>query len=57
MFDYNEAVKVVTDYLAENHPGKLYSVRPGNGCVWVSMGRTEGYYFVRDGKVVDVIYD
>ena len=32
-------------------------VRKGNGCVWVSHGRCECYVFIKDGKVVDVIYD
>ena len=57
VWNYKEDLKVVEQYLKENHPDKSYRARPGNKCVWVSMGRTEGYYFVEDGKVTDVIYD
>ena len=38
--------------------GVLYAtVRPGNRCIWVTYGNISCYYFVRDGKILDVIYD
>jgi hypothetical protein len=34
-----------------------YSLYQANGCVGVSYGRVSAYYFVRDGRVVDVQID
>lgn len=34
-----------------------YSLYQANGCVGVTFGRVSAYYYVRDGKVVDVIVD
>jgi hypothetical protein len=39
------------------HKGKPYVLQKGNGCVWVTMGVVNMYYFVRDGKIVDVQID
>lgn len=33
------------------------SIRPGNGCVWVSRGLVEEYYIFRDGRLVDIQVD
>jgi hypothetical protein len=34
-----------------------YTIYPGNKCVWVSYGRVNCYYIVRDGQIVDVQFD
>ena len=34
-----------------------YDIQPGNNCVWVSYGRVNCYYIVRDGQIADVQYD
>ena len=34
-----------------------YTMRAGNDCVWVSFGRVECYYIIRDGRIVDVQID
>ena len=57
MFDYEDALPIVEEYIRENNPTAVYTVREGHKCVWVSMGRTEQYYIVKDGKVVDIIID
>jgi hypothetical protein len=33
------------------------SIRPGNGCVWVSRGLVEEYYIFRQGRLVDIQVD
>jgi hypothetical protein len=34
-----------------------YTMRPGNGCVWVSYGLVNCYYVIRDGQIVEVQFD
>lgn len=48
--------EVVEKKLAEEGI-KHYSLYQANGCVGVSYGRISAYYYVRDGKVVDIIFD
>ena len=56
MFNYEEAFEVVKAKLDEQGI-KHYTARPGNNCVWVSYGRINAYYIVKDDKVVDIIID
>jgi hypothetical protein len=32
-------------------------LNPGNQCISVSYGAVSAYYFVNDGKVVNIIFD
>lgn len=34
-----------------------YTIQRGNDCVWVSHGRCDCYYIIREGKIKDIIYD
>jgi hypothetical protein len=34
-----------------------YTIHPGNKCVWISYGRVNCYYVIRDGQIADVQYD
>ena len=34
-----------------------YSIQPGNNCVWVSYGRINCYYIIRDGRIAEVQFD
>jgi len=34
-----------------------YTILPGNQCVWVSYGRVNCYYIVRNGRIVEVQFD
>jgi hypothetical protein len=43
--------------LERTHKGKPYVLHKGNNCVWVTLGVVNLYYFVRDGKIVDVQVD
>lgn len=37
---------------------KSYSMRPGNGCIWVSYPvLVDSYYYFKDGHIVDVQFD
>jgi len=48
---------VVKRDLELTHKGKPYVLYKGNNCVWVTMGVLNLYYFVKDGKIVDVQVD
>jgi hypothetical protein len=50
-------IEIVKAYMGETYPNKLYSIRMGNDCVWVSMGLVEMYFIVRNEKIVDVQVD
>lgn len=54
---YESDLEVVTSVLNETHPDSVWEARPGNNCVWVTKGRTDAYYFVKDDKILDVIFD
>jgi hypothetical protein len=34
-----------------------YTMRPGNGCVWVTYGRVNCYYIIREGRIAEVQFD
>lgn len=36
---------------------KDYSIRPGNGCVWVNYRSVDAYYIFNKSELVDVIFD
>lgn len=50
-----ELIKVV-DHLHERGI-ENYTVRPGNGCVWVSYQSVDCYYIFQDGHISDVQFD
>lgn len=53
----DEAVALITESLLKRNVTS-FTIRPGsNGAVWVSHGRCDCYYIIRDGKIKDVIYD
>lgn len=35
----------------------VYSIYQANGCVGVSYGNVSCYYYVCDGRIVDIIFD
>lgn len=52
----DSAVALITaDLLKRNITS--FDIRPGNGAVWVSHGRCDCYYIIKNDKIVDVIYD
>jgi len=53
----NQTKSIITAYLAErgiNQPSSMYQA---NGCIGVSYGRISCYMYIKDGMVVEVIYD
>ena len=49
-------VILVTDYLVREGI-ENYTMRQGNECIWVSHGRVEMYFIIRDGKIIDIQVD
>ena len=49
--------EIVKNYLETKYPNYPYSMREGNKCVWVSLGRMELYFIIRDQKIVDIQVD
>ena len=48
---------VACDHFERTIPTTLYSVYPGNKCVWISAGSLNLYYIFRDGKIFDIQVD
>ena len=49
--------EIVKNYLETKYPNWNYSMRDGNNCVWVSLGRMELYFIIRNGKIADIQVD
>ena len=49
--------EIVKNYMATKYPKQWYSMRYGNGNVWVTIGITDVYFYIRDGVIVDIIVD
>jgi hypothetical protein len=50
-------VILVGDYMEKNHPNVLYTMTPGNNCIWVYYGSINMYFVFRDGKIADIQID
>lgn len=48
---------IVNNYMEQKYSGQTYSIAKGNACVWVCMGLVSMYFFVREGKIVDIQVD
>lgn len=57
MNKYESDLEIVKAWMEVTHPGRAYTPRPGNDCVWISMGMVNMYVFVKDGKVYNVVVD
>lgn len=51
-----EAIQVGA-YMEKTHPNVLYTMTPGNGCIWVYYGSINMYFVFRDGKIADIQID
>jgi hypothetical protein len=47
----------VGDYMEKKHPKALYTMLPGNDCIWVYFSHFNFYFIFRDGKIADVQID
>lgn len=57
MNQYESDLEIVKAWMEVSYPGRPYTPRAGNGCVWISMGMINMYVFVKDGKVCNVEID
>ena len=54
----NEFEMILVDkYMQERHPTVLYTMAPGNDCIWVYYSFMNLYFIFRDGKIADVQID
>ena len=44
-------------YMEKNHPSRLYTMTPGNQCIWVYLDSQNWYFIFRDGKIADIQID
>ena len=49
--------EIVKNYMDTKYPEQRYSMRSGNGNVWVTMGYSDVYFYIRDGKIIDIQFD
>lgn len=47
----------VGKYMEQHHPNVLYTMTPGNACIWVYWSFMNLYFIFRDGKIADVQID
>lgn len=47
----------VGDYMEQKHPDTLYTMLPGNECIWVYFGHLNLYFIFREGKIADIQID
>ena len=51
-----ELIKVA-DYMYRHHPDVLYTIAPGNNCIWVYYSYINQYFIFRDGIIADIQID
>ena len=44
-------------YMEKHYPTVMYTMTPGNDCVWVYYGSINMYFVFRDGKIADIQID
>ena len=49
--------EIVKYYMDAKFHGQTYSMRAGNGNVWVTIGYSDVYFYIQDGVIVDVVFD
>lgn len=57
MIDLNsfEVIQVIDDLKKKDINN--YTLREGNDCIWVSVGRVNCYYIFHEGKIADIQVD
>lgn len=54
----NEFEMILVDkYMQEKHPNTLYTMTPGNQCIWVYYGSINMYFVFKDGQIFDIQID
>jgi len=49
--------EIVENYMATKYPEQKYSMRSGNGNVWVTIGYSDAYFYIQNGEIVDIVFD
>ncbi len=47
----------VADYMEKQYPTVLYTMTPGNDCIWVYFSFMNLYFIFRNGRIADVQVD
>ncbi len=47
----------VADYMEKQYPNVLYTMTPGNDCIWVYFSFMNLYFIFRNGRIADVQVD
>jgi hypothetical protein len=47
----------VAHHMEQTKPNVLYTMTPGNDCIWVYYGQLNLYYIFRNGKIADIQID
>ena len=47
--------EIVKNYMDAKYPKQMYSMRSGNGNVWVTIGLSDVYFYIQNGTIVDII--
>ena len=50
---------IVREYMDNKYPNKLYTLKEGNNCIWVStfFPLVNMYFIIRDNKIADIQID
>ena len=49
--------EIVKNYMATKYPEQRYSMRYGNGNVWVTIGYSDVYFYIHKGVIIDIQFD
>jgi len=49
--------EIVKNYMNTKYPKQRYSMRYGNGNVWVTIGYSDVYFYIHKGKIIDIQFD
>lgn len=49
--------QIVEEYMTKQYPNVRYTMRQGNGAIWVTKGVVDMYFIVKNGKIVDIQID
>ena len=50
-------VLLVADYMEKKHPNIMYTMTPGNECIWVYYQSINMYFVFRAGKIAEIQVD
>lgn len=48
---------LINNYMSNKFPNRLYNIRKGNNCEWITMGNINMYFIIRDNQIIRVDID